>query len=71
MENVVPSFPSVTLSGIVERSMLIYHSRFDAPAMYTRDITKLEQYIGAWLGQEPTQFADVCDQEGFLDGDKC
>lgn len=35
------------------------YSRFDAPAMYTRDIDKLEQYVGAWLDQKSTKFSDV------------
>lgn len=37
--------------------------------MYTRDIAKLEQYVGTWLDQKPTKFGEVRDQESHSLGD--
>ena len=37
--------------------MLNFVSPFDAPAMYSRDINKLEKWIGAWISAEKESFA--------------
>lgn len=40
------------INYFVQSTTLIFSSPFDAPAMYARDIKKLEKWIGAWISTD-------------------
>lgn len=42
---------------LIPRADIIFR-RFDSPAMYTRSIDSLEEYVGVWLNQKTTTYQD-------------